>query len=213
MTLALAQHPADALDPDRIGSRIGPNAIIQAAAALDAGYGRVITRRVFERAGLLERLENPPGHMVPEAEVTRLHLALRAVLGPEGSRAVAREAGLLTGDYVCANRIPAPVRWLLQNLPPRAASPLLLAAIRRHAWTFVGSGRLTIVPGPPVRVEIAGCQICRATLQDSAIGSFYAAAFERLFQQLVSPAAVAVEEGRSRPDGVVRFNLRWGRSA
>jgi divinyl protochlorophyllide a 8-vinyl-reductase len=189
---------------------VGAHAVVHAAAALKAAYGPVATRWVFERAGLSRRLDCPPDATVPEREVTRLHLALRAVLGPEGARAVAREAGLRTAEQVCATGLAVPVRLLLRLLPARGAARLLLALLRRRAPDLAGSGRLRISGVAPLHVEIAGCQVCRATLQDSALGAYYAAVFERLFQRLVDPTTMAVEERRSHPDGVVRFALRRG---
>ncbi|MBK1727192.1 bacteriochlorophyll 4-vinyl reductase, partial [Halorhodospira neutriphila] len=95
-------------------SRIGPNAILQVAAALRAAAGEEAARRVFAAAGLEAWLDHPPERMVPESAVAALHQALRAELDAAQARHVLQDAGVRTGDYVLAWRIPAPVRTLLR---------------------------------------------------------------------------------------------------
>ena len=73
-------------------ARIGPNAITRVAEALIVGGGPDLAQRVFERAGLTAYLREPPGQMVDESEVTRLHRELRGLLGAPAAAAVAREA-------------------------------------------------------------------------------------------------------------------------
>ena len=73
---------------------------------------------------------------MPAAEALSLHHAVRAVLGPERGAAVLRAAGEGTGRYLLAHRIPPRAQTLLRLLPAPLASRLLVAAIRRHAWTF-----------------------------------------------------------------------------
>jgi divinyl protochlorophyllide a 8-vinyl-reductase len=93
--------------------------------------------------------------MVDEAIPARLFEALWRELAPEDAARVAYDAGRRTGAYVLANRIPAVARAMLRVLPPRFASPLLLQAIRRNAWTFAGSGRCYVTPGNPAVITIA----------------------------------------------------------
>ena len=132
-----------------LAGRIGPNAITRVAEVLLPRLGAGTTAAIFERAGLQAYLAHPPQSMVDEAEVSRLHRALRAVVGEAGAREVAFEAGTRTGDYLLAHRIPKPVQWLLRHLPAPLAARVLLAAIRRHAWTFAGSGEFTVRAGHP----------------------------------------------------------------
>ena len=98
-------------------ARIGPNAIVRVGEALEARVGGERTRRLFESAGLGDYLGHPPQHMVDEDEVTRLHSALRGTLGENVSESVSFDAGMRTGDYLLAHRIPAPVQVLLRVLP------------------------------------------------------------------------------------------------
>lgn len=187
-------------------ARIGPNAVTRLAEAL----GPDLARDVFAAAGLPHRLADPPGRMVPEAEVTALHRAARALLGEAAAEAASREAGRLTARYLLAHRIPRPLQWVLQALPAGLAARVLLGAIGRHAWTFAGSGSFRVLPGRPLRLEIAHGPIARAAPADHPVCAYYAAAFETLLAALVSPRTHVVEtacEAMGAPACV--FELRW----
>lgn len=175
------------------GGRIGPNAITQMAAALDAALPADAVDALFAEAGLAAYRRAPPARMVEEREVAVLHRVLRRRLDPALLAAAAREAGLRTGDYLLANRIPRPVQWLLRALPAPLAARLLLAAIRRHAWTFAGSGAFAARPGHPIRLSIAGCPLCRGAALDRPGCGYFAATFERLFATLVHRRARVTE--------------------
>jgi divinyl protochlorophyllide a 8-vinyl-reductase len=208
--------------------RIGPNAITRVAEVLPTFVGDRETRAVFERARLAGYLLAPPQDMVDEVEVTRLHQTLRDVLGGKLAGEVARQAGLRTADYLLAHRIPRPVQVLLKRLPAPWAARLLLAAIRRHAWTFAGSGvfsthagsgvfsihagsgLFTAGPGRPVVLAIRNNPLCKGVISDQPACDFYAATFERLFRVLVHRDARAVEVAcEARGDTECRFELRW----
>jgi divinyl protochlorophyllide a 8-vinyl-reductase len=186
--------------------RIGPNAVTRLAEALGDDLAGV----VFEVAGLSERLADPPQRMVPEAEVTRLHRALRTTLGEAEAAAASREAGRLTAQYLLANRIPRPMQWVLKRMPAGLAARVLVNAIGRHAWTFAGSGRFRAIFGTPLRLEVAGGPIPRAGRSALPVCAFYAATFETLFRALVSPRTQVTEvacEATGAPSCV--FELRW----
>ena len=126
----------------RPGQRlVGPNAVIQLAVALRrAGLGHVASD-IFAEADAQEWLERPPTAMIDEIRVARIHGAVRDKLSCAQAKAVLTTAGELTADYLLANRIPNAFRRLLLWMPRRIGEPLFLGAIRRHAWTFVGSGQ------------------------------------------------------------------------
>jgi divinyl protochlorophyllide a 8-vinyl-reductase len=170
-------------------ARIGPNAILKVIEALEAGPHAALTRQVCDRAGLAHYLDELPTAMVDEGEVTALHRALRDVLGIERARAIGRDAGRRTGDYLLANRIPPFAQRILRGLPAPLAGRLLLRAITRNAWTFAGSGRFTTAPGRPNRLSIAGCRLCAGEESAEALCDFYGATFERLFQKLMTARA------------------------
>ncbi|SEA79434.1 bacteriochlorophyll 4-vinyl reductase [Rubrimonas cliftonensis] len=159
-------------------ARIGPNAVIQTAAALRALGGEACAAEVFGAAGVAHWLAAPPDGMAGEAGVARLHreMARRA---PEA----AADAGRRVAAYLLANRIPAPARRLMARLPRPLAARALLLAIRANAWTFAGSGRVRVSGWRRPVVEIAGNPL--------AVGGcrWHAAVFEGLFAALVSPRA------------------------
>ncbi len=167
-------------------ARIGPNAVIRLGEALTDRLGAETAAQVFHAAGVAHWLDEPPDAMVAEVHVTALHRALRETLDPETAADVAWDAGRRTADYLLAVRIPRPVQWLLKALPPAPASRVLLAAIGRHSWTFAGSGDFRVRPGRPLRLEIAGCPLCRGAEADAPICGYYAGTFERLYRVLVS---------------------------
>jgi divinyl protochlorophyllide a 8-vinyl-reductase len=198
--------------PTELGetARIGPNAIIRVAEALDEARDPDVVAQVFRAAGLEHYLKTLPSEMVDEREVTRLQTALREQLGVGVARAVSNDAGLRTGDYLLANRIPRPVQRLLTLLPARLASRVLISAIRRNAWTFVGSGVFDGKPGRPTRLSVTDGPICRGASADQPLCDFYAGSFERLFSRLVHPNA-RVTEIACQANGAEScvFEVRW----
>lgn len=198
--------------PARAGL-IGPNAILRVAEVLPARVGESTTRALFEQAGLLRHLLLPPQDMVPEAEVRALHGVLRQRLGDPLAREVAREAGRRTAAYLLAHRIPRAVQGLLKRLPAPLAARVLLRAITRNAWTFVGSGTFSALPirrGRPVRLQIEHNPLCRGVASDAPACDFYAATFETLFRALVHPRS-QVQEAECEACGgsACRFDIRW----
>ena len=131
-----------AVDARAEAGLVGPNAVIQLAAALRAAPGAIEpAERVFASAGALRMLRVPPDAMIDEAIPARLFEALWRELPPEQAARIAHDAGRRTGAYVLANRIPAIARCVLcARCRPAWPAPLLLKAISRNAWTFAGSG-------------------------------------------------------------------------
>jgi len=102
------------------------------------------------------------------------------------------------------------VRGLLKVLPASLAAPLLVDAIRRHAWTFAGSGRFAAQGGRPLRLSITGCPICRGATCPTRICDYYTATFERLFAALVC-ATCSVRETACEANGAPAcvFEISW----
>ena len=147
--------------------------------------------------------------MVDEREVLRLHRTVRRELDREHARAVLRDAGKRTGDYLLAHRIPRPVQRLLRLLPAGLAARVLLGAIRRNAWTFVGSGRFEATTGRLVTLTIQGNPLCHGEVDGETICHYYAATFERLFRSLVHPGARVIEiECEAQGASACRFEIR-----
>jgi divinyl protochlorophyllide a 8-vinyl-reductase len=191
-------------------ARIGPNAITRVADALEHQRGRPVATEVFALAGLSGYLLDPPSEMVDEEEARRLHAILRSMLGDGAAGAVSREAGVATAEYLLAHRIPKPVQGLLRALPAPLACRVLLATIRRHAWTFAGSGRFEASAGRPALLTIRDNPLCRGLTSEVPVCDYYAATFEHLFRELVHPATCVTELScEARGDDACRFELRW----
>jgi divinyl protochlorophyllide a 8-vinyl-reductase len=170
-------------------ARMGPNSITQIAQALHDLHGADTQQAVFRAAGLVQRLQHPPSRPVPVTEVALLHHALVLQLGEIHAEAVSRLAGQRTGEYLLARRIPRAVQWLLRHLPPAWAARLLIQAIRRNAWTFLGRGLFFAAPGQPLRILFLGAPLCNGPKLSEPGSAYYQATFEILFHALVSPSS------------------------
>ena len=191
-------------------ARIGPNAVIRVAEALDAVEGRPVAERLFQAVGIRRYLDAPPRDMVAEDEVRSLHEELHRALGDRRARSIGWIAGQRTADYLLAHRIPAAVQRLLHWLPRRTAARVLSRAIAGHAWTFTGSGRLRVEPGNPTAFRIAHCPLCRGLHGAEPACDYYVATFERLFAVLIHADARATETAcMARGDAECRISIGW----
>ncbi len=191
-------------------ARIGPNAVLQLIEALRAGGMADRLQTLFAAAGAADWLDAPPGQMVDERRVARLHRGVRASLTPHEAVALMSEAGRRTADYLLANRIPKPAQAVLKILPPRLAAEILVRAIRANAWTFAGSSRFEARAGSPTVFTLTGNPLCAGEQSPQPICAWHAAVFQRLFQELVSPRARAVETHcAAAGDPFCRFVVDW----
>lgn len=197
-----------------IAGRIGPNAIIRMAEAIERHEGADAARRMLEAAGLGAYVAARPDKMVDEREVIRLHKVVRTEYGAARADLLSRAAGLATGDYLLANRIPKLVQAVLKFLPARLAAHVLVSAIGKHAWTFCGSGRFKAVFGPVgsgrLRLAVIDGPLSRGVRSPTPVCTYYAATFERLFRELVH-RRVTVEEIECQATGgsACVFEVRW----
>lgn len=170
-------------------ARIGPNAVLQHLPVLDAEIGEALRNALLYRA----EIEEPPADagMLPEDQVARLHNAVRLYL-PDRAARIQRAAGLATGEYILAHRIPALAQRLIRALPAPLGARLLAAAIAKHAWTFAGSGKFRVVSHAPLVFEIAQNPLA-AMGAKAPICHWHAAVFERLFSELVWPSTCVHE--------------------
>ena len=176
-----AALPSPHLHPDPV-ALIGPNAVMQLAAAMEERLGQRETRAIFADAQVSPM---PRGDlMIAEDFALRLHRWL-ALHEPIESYAIAHEAGLRTADYIIANRIPPLAVRLLRSLPAPIAAPLLMQAIRRHAWTFAGAGHFE--PDGAWHFTMDRSAASDIGLPPASLFHWYAAVFTRLFDRLVAP--------------------------
>lgn len=160
---------------------IGPNAVLQTVAVMEARLGRAETRAILDDAQIAAL---PSGEaMIPEVQALRL-LRWLALHEPIGSLRIAEDAGARTADYIITHRIPRPAVWLRRHLPASAAAPLLMAAIRKHAWTFIGAG--TFVPQSAWRFTIDRSRTGDPMMPPESLFHWYAAVFTRLYCRLVA---------------------------
>jgi divinyl protochlorophyllide a 8-vinyl-reductase len=201
-------------------ARIGPNAILRLVEALDERYGRACTAAVFCAAGQSGFLEALPEAMVDERAVTALYTSLPSQLGGAEAAEVAARAGLLTGEYLLANRIPRPAQRVMKLMPAALAARTLLAAVDRHSWTFAGSGifareQVERAGGGDRsrvywRLQVRDCPICRGVRRDAPQCAYYAATFERIFREVVANGArVAETECQATGDAACVFEVSW----
>lgn len=167
---------------------IGPNAVLQLLPLLDRAGGADWRAGLMARAGLDAA---PDGSaMIPEAPVARLHQAMRRDR-PDIAPGLGWQAGLATGDYILAHRIPRAVQLILKALPWRVSARVLSQAIARNAWTFAGSGRFLVIA--PLRFDLRANPLVRGEVADHPICDWHRGVFTRLFQTLVHPHLTCVE--------------------
>ncbi len=196
----------------RMTGRVGPNAAIQLLRLLPLAADPATVRRILVTAGVEEWAVQTPADMIDERPVAALHQATRSILDPQTALAILAEAGLRTGDYLLANRIPVLARASLKALPASVSSRVLARAITAHAWTFVGSGQFVCNSGKNPNFEIWSNPFCAGERSDAPTCAWHAAVFERLYQSLVSSKAKVIETHcAARGDACCRFAVYGNR--
>jgi divinyl protochlorophyllide a 8-vinyl-reductase len=169
--------------------RIGPNAILQLVDVLERRWGGHLLSAVLAEAGV----SRPPrdAGMLPEADCAAVHQAVRRLVpGPEG---LLEEAGLATGDYILAHRIPRLAQTVLRVLPAALAASVLTKAIAKHSWTFAGTGEFLVESSRPLVVSVARNPLVAGWKAEVPQCIWHAAVFRRLYGRLVWPS-VSVRE-------------------
>jgi divinyl protochlorophyllide a 8-vinyl-reductase len=170
-------------------AQIGPNALIQTVTALRAIYDDDQTAAILARSGQLSLMDEHPADMVPECEFDRLVQAMADALGEDCARRVLHRSGALTADYLLAHRIPGLFQRLLRFLShpwgsQGLAMRLLLLAVSKNAWTFVGSGAFSYGFG-----DRAVIRVVSSIHPVGAASGFYGGTFERLVHSLIDAEA------------------------
>ena len=184
-------------------ARIGPNAILQLLAVLEARGGPRLCERVMSRAGIASLPDCSV--MIDECIAVSLHHAVRAELS-ESAEDILREAGERTAAYILAHRIPPLAQRILKILPPPLSARLLSGAITRHAWTFAGSAGFRTLG--PYGFELTRNPFAHGAVSDQAVCGWHAAVFAGLNNALVSAAFDCTETSCiARGDPSCRFEL------
>lgn len=194
-------------EPPAPAAQIGPNAVLQSLRAIAEHSDDSTARALQIRAGIPTAW---PSGLIPETWFVRLVEAIREDFEPERAEAILERAGALTAQYVAANRIPRFAKRLLGWLPDRIATALLLAAIRRHAWTFAGSSTFDVRRGPLPQsylLELDRSPTCRPSSTPTAMaeGRYYAAAFEGLLRMACPNATVREVQCRHQGANTCQF--------
>lgn len=188
--------------PEPVQALIGPNAVLQSVKVMREALGERRTQAVLCDAQIHVL---PKGDcMIPEVDAIRLHRWL-ALHEPLDCLEIAERSGGLTADYIIEHRIPKPAAALLRALPAAVAAPMLMRAIRRHAWTFIGAGVFT--PRNAWQFRIDRSEADDAVMPPESLIHWYAKVFERLYRQLVS-AGCACHAERSHTGELAAWDFR-----
>lgn len=126
--------------PPEAAFRVGPNAILQLTDPVDRMLGQGVMAQLLD----LCQVPLPEGSaMVPQDDVGRVHHTLWQVF-PDQAQDLSVLAGQGTARYIQAHRIPKLARAALRLMPRGQGEKMLARAIEKHAWTFCGSGVLSV---------------------------------------------------------------------
>ncbi|WP_374436912.1 bacteriochlorophyll 4-vinyl reductase [Tabrizicola sp.] len=187
--------------------RIGPNAILQLVDVLERRGEFDLCRSVLEEA----RVARPPrdAGMLPEADCAAVHQALRRM--SPAAEGLLEEAGLATGDYILAHRIPRLAQGVLRVLPGALAARVLTKAIAQHSWTFAGTGEFRVESFRPLVVSVARNPLVAGWGAETPQCIWHAAVFRRLYGRLVWPSVTVKETACCAcGDAVCRFEISSG---
>ncbi|MEO0460944.1 MAG: bacteriochlorophyll 4-vinyl reductase [Myxococcota bacterium] len=198
-------HIESRLDAQPGEPKIGPNSVFQTLEALRELEGSGQVQRTLARTGLATPI---PESMIPERWFLDLIAELRRDLPRSKVDAILSRSGSKTAAYVSRRRIPTLVRFLLRVLPTRVSLPILLEAIRLHAWTFAGAGDVRITERYPYVIEVHRCPTCRGGSALTPSGGYYAAAFEGLLRIVSPKIRVREHECVARGSSCCRFIIR-----
>lgn len=187
--------------------RIGPNAILQLVDVLERRGEGALLSAVLAEAGV----ERPPrdAGMLPEGDCAAVHQALRRVAS--GADGLLEAAGLATGDYILAHRIPKLAQGVLRVLPGGMAALVLTRAIARHSWTFAGTGEFRVESSRPLVVSVARNPLVAGWQAKTPQCIWHVAVFRRLYGRLVWPSVEVREVACCAcGDAACRFEISSG---
>jgi len=190
--------------------KIGPNSIIQTVAALEEAYGVREARAILMRGGAGDLPDHLPSALIDEGD---FHALVEVLIGQIGAAAVTdilSRSGQRTSEYVFANRIPPMARFVLRVLPPPLSLRVLLPAMKRHTWTFAGSGAFTCATGKAPWLAVSNPALFDTPAMAAAMCAYYRGAFEHMLRMLVSPRVMLRDvECQACGDRRCRYAIAW----
>lgn len=187
---------------------IGPNSIIQTVAALEEIYGPLRGRAIRRSGKPLGWLDRLPDSMVNERQFHALVETIVGQVGAEEAGRVLHRSGQLTAGYLLSHRIPRPMQALLRVLPRRLGLKILLSAIRRHAWTFAGSGSFDYALGDRSLITLSSPVLGSDPAVAGAVCHYYRSCIAELLKTLVDLRIVLVDLAcQARRDQHCRYQI------
>ncbi|MFK8041997.1 bacteriochlorophyll 4-vinyl reductase [Congregibacter sp.] len=180
-----------AIPPPNDGlARIGANSVLKLVPLLDDVLGETERNRLVLSTGLSEL----PKHegMMAETPAAALHQAIRAS-HPTLAPALTKRAGERTAEYIMEQRIPAAALQVMLNLPPWLSAPLLASVIKKHAWTFAGSGTFSVRSKDPLVFALKDNPVVRGEHSTVPLCHWHSAVFQRLFSTIVDSNLRCIE--------------------
>lgn len=165
--------------------KIGPNAIIQTVEALKEAYGETQVALMLQKTHYAHFVDSLPDEMIAEQTFYALVQELDKVLPHNDIHTILKRSGQLTAFYLLQHRIPQFAQRLLPIMPRRVGLWLLLSAVQKHSWTFVGSGHYRFTVGTPPMITIVHTNATSVGLTEP-IWHFYYGCFEQLLRALIT---------------------------
>ncbi|NOK60862.1 MAG: bacteriochlorophyll 4-vinyl reductase [Chloroflexi bacterium AL-W] len=165
--------------------KIGPNAIIQTVQALKEAQGTTQAARTLQKTPYAYFFDEPPDEMIAEQTFYALVHELAGMLSDHEMHSIMRRSGQLTAFYLLKHRIPQPAQHILRIAPRRIALWLLLSAVKKNSWTFVGSGQYRFTLGSPPMISIIHAHASSVGLTEP-VWHFYSGCFEQLLRSLIN---------------------------
>jgi divinyl protochlorophyllide a 8-vinyl-reductase len=178
----MAKTPTGYLRRPALPGFMAPRVVLDLLDAVTAQQGAAGTEALVRAADLVRiPSETEP---VREDKAARLHQSV-ATLFPDLAPALLRRAGQATADRLMATQQSLRAQTMLAGAPWPIAAWLLGRWAQQHDWTFIGTGRFSLVNA--LEFELADNPLIRGFRSAGPACHWHAALFERLFQRMVDP--------------------------
>lgn len=176
----MAKTPSGYLRRPAIPGFMAPRVVLDVLDAVSAQLGTDATGTLIRQAELVRiPTETEP---VREDRAARMHQSVVALF-PTAAVAVLRRAGQATADRLMLTQQSLRAQTMLAGAPWPIAAWLLGRWAHQHDWTFIGTGRFTVITA--LEFELADNPLIRGIRSSGLACHWHAALFERLFQRMV----------------------------